>query len=602
MSETLKRCSVALVLLTAFAAVGRAQNPAANPPPPPQEQPAGQEILTSGPMHEAFAQPVVYDPKPGPVIPKQPPPPIKEMPPDQKPDGANVQWIPGYWAWDDQRNDYLWVSGVWRDIPPGQQWVPGYWNQVDSGSQWVPGAWMPVQATQTDQTQYLPEPPPSQENGPNQPSPGEGAVWTPGCWMWDNSQYAWRPGFWVTPQDGWMWVPAQYTWTPGGYLYVAGYWDRPLANRGQLFAPVSYSQPLYNQPNYVYQPTIGLSAAGMLNSLFVRPSYGSYYYGDYYAPNYFGAGIYPAFAYHQTKYGYDPLFAYYSANYGKSNPNWGSQSRDAYLYRRDHADARPPGTYQQMMQLNGSQNSTISNASVINNNAHSLAYATPINTIAKAATGSDGTLRFAHIAPEEQQRFAQQAQQVQQFGHDRTQREATALKGRPASEAAMARPFQMPRSPIASAQGAPPRSEGNSGRPEAARPESAPARPRAAEARPVTPPRTETPAAAPRPGNPGQPPGNQLAANHTPPPTPVHPGLDRSVQPRNLPANTNRPEPHPDLQPHPAGGPPRATAAQAHPAPGAEPRAQVPATPATRAPAAPPAPRGEPGKVERKPR
>ena len=53
--------------------------------------------------------------------------------PPRSPQGADVEWIPGYWAWDDERNDYLWISGIWRDIPPGRQWVPGYWSQVDGG-------------------------------------------------------------------------------------------------------------------------------------------------------------------------------------------------------------------------------------------------------------------------------------------------------------------------------------------------------------------------------------------------------------------------------------------------------------------------------------
>ncbi len=90
-------------------------------------------------MHEAFAAPVVHDPQAASVVPKQPPDPIQELPPDQKPSGQNIQWIPGYWAWDVTRNDYLWVSGVWREPPPGSQWVPGYWHNVDGGFQWVPG-------------------------------------------------------------------------------------------------------------------------------------------------------------------------------------------------------------------------------------------------------------------------------------------------------------------------------------------------------------------------------------------------------------------------------------------------------------------------------
>ena len=55
---------------------------------------------------------------------KPPPAPVQEVPPDQQPQGANVQWIPGYWAWDDSRNDYIWGSGFWRDLPPGRHWVP----------------------------------------------------------------------------------------------------------------------------------------------------------------------------------------------------------------------------------------------------------------------------------------------------------------------------------------------------------------------------------------------------------------------------------------------------------------------------------------------
>lgn len=86
----------------------------------------GMEVLTRGPVHEAFAGMVTFDPEPGIVTPKMPPAAIEELPPEQRPAGTNVAWIPGYWAWDDERADFLWVSGVWRELPPGRQWVPGY--------------------------------------------------------------------------------------------------------------------------------------------------------------------------------------------------------------------------------------------------------------------------------------------------------------------------------------------------------------------------------------------------------------------------------------------------------------------------------------------
>ena len=55
--------------------------------------------------------------------------------------------------------------------------------------------------------------------------------------------------------------PAHYVWSPSGYLFVDGYWDRPLMQRGMMFAPVYFQQPLYRQPNYVYTPTISLLPA-----------------------------------------------------------------------------------------------------------------------------------------------------------------------------------------------------------------------------------------------------------------------------------------------------------------------------------------------------
>ena len=62
---------------------------------------AGVQVLTRGPVHEAFAETVTYDPEPGIVAPKAPPAAIEEVPPEQKPSGDNVAWIPGYWGWDD---------------------------------------------------------------------------------------------------------------------------------------------------------------------------------------------------------------------------------------------------------------------------------------------------------------------------------------------------------------------------------------------------------------------------------------------------------------------------------------------------------------------
>jgi hypothetical protein len=526
MFATVRACLAVLVLGMGLAGgVMRAQDPDA-PPPPPQElqQPPGQEILTGGPMHESFAQPVVYDPKAGPVIDKPPPQPVQELPPDQKPEGPNVQWIPGYWAWDQQRGDYLWISGLWRNIPPGRQWVPGYWHQFDGGFQWAHGAWMPIQPV-ANQAQYLPAPPASLEAGPNAPAPIADAVWAPGTWIWEGHQYAWRPGFWVAPQPNWIWVPSTYVWSPSGFLYVAGYWDRPFANRGQLFAPVYFSQPLYVQPTFVYQPSIAIVATGLLGGLFIQPSLGVYYFGDYYAPNYFSVGIYPAFAFHQSRFGYDPVFAYYSVTYRRSNPMWVHQQREAYLFRRDHIEARPPSTYREMVQINRTTNITINKTTIINNNARNVTFAAPVSHIARASAAAGSPMRFERVAPAEQQRFAARAAQVHQVSMERGQREAVAAR-----EGVGARPraLEMARSPIAAPHPAAVHNEA-------------------------------------------------VAPHHAPPASPAHPGLERAIQPQAAQQHALRPEPHPDLQHHPSGLQPHMPGSEPRVAPHLEPPRHQPA-------------------------
>src|SRR5665647_665283 len=45
---------------------------------------AGIEVLTRGPVHEAFAETISYDPKPGIIVNAKPPELINEVPPEQK--------------------------------------------------------------------------------------------------------------------------------------------------------------------------------------------------------------------------------------------------------------------------------------------------------------------------------------------------------------------------------------------------------------------------------------------------------------------------------------------------------------------------------------
>ncbi len=339
--------------------------PGANPAQPAQPG-EGPEVLAKGPVHEAFAT-TAEAPTAAPVVAKQPPEPIEELPPDQKPEGDNVQWIPGYWHWDEEGTKFIWISGFWRQPPPGRVWVPGSWREAKGGWQWVSGFWQevnprPAQPNQPQarpEIEYLPQPPETIEVGPTVPAPNETSFYVPGSWVW-RGRYVWRPGTWVGHRANWLWSPARYHWTPAGYVFVDGYWDYPVATRGILFAPVVFVRPIHR--GFVYTPVYVVSEPALVGALFVRRGCGNYYFGDYFDRRYVGLGYNPwagrvsgvsftiGFGTGRN-WGYDPLFSYYAASY-RNSPTWGRNVGDLYQGRYRGDVSRPPTTLVQ-------QNTTI---------------------------------------------------------------------------------------------------------------------------------------------------------------------------------------------------------------------------------------------------
>jgi WXXGXW repeat (2 copies) len=59
------------------------------------------------------------------------------------------------------------------------------------------------------------------------PIPGDGYLWAPGYWAWDQSEadYYWVPGTWVeAPQRNLLWTPGYWGWNDGNYVFYSGYW------------------------------------------------------------------------------------------------------------------------------------------------------------------------------------------------------------------------------------------------------------------------------------------------------------------------------------------------------------------------------------------
>ena len=56
--------------------------------------------------------------------------------------------------------------------------------------------------------------------------PGDGYIWTPGFWSYDDADgYYWVPGTWVlAPEPGYLWTPGFWGWGGSAFLWHGGYW------------------------------------------------------------------------------------------------------------------------------------------------------------------------------------------------------------------------------------------------------------------------------------------------------------------------------------------------------------------------------------------
>lgn len=531
--------------------------PAADELPP---VPQGIEVLARGPVHEAFATPAT-DPAPTKPVPKQPPEPLEELPPDEKPEG-NVVWIGGYWAWDDERNDFLWVSGIWRTPPPGKRWVAGYWRPDGNGGwQWVPGFWAAEQQEgDSQEVTYLPQPPPTPDVAPPGQAPTPDSFYVPGHWVWNGTTYVWRAGYWARVQPGYVWVPAHYRWTPGGYVFIPGYWDLAVADRGVLYAPVIVDHAVVGA-TFVYTPTYVVRETVVIDSLFIRPCACHYYFGDYYGVVYRDLGFESCIVYSRRRY--DPLIVY--ARYEHRHvPDWDRLQIDICLARHAGRAPCPPRTLtqQKVVVKNVTNVKVVNNVTNINQTVvnvpttvnHVSAKEAEVLVPSKKLAAVKG-VRTVPLDPASRSEAKQQAQTLQQVAAERQRAEVTTA-GAPSQprRAKLNVPKSQPVAARLPTAGTPPAKP-------AAKPEKSADPPAAAG-------RTVPPSAAPaRAGKPEKP-APERAAKPSAPSTPTKPAVTSPSRP--APANT------------PLTSPPAAASSATPP-----PSPTTPSTPAARKPAKP---------------
>ncbi|MFA7368822.1 MAG: hypothetical protein WC334_04180 [Kiritimatiellales bacterium] len=400
-----------IVLLTATSLNSHqlsAQAPDTPPATPAQEQP---EVLSRGPVHEAFAEPVTMQLQTGVVAPQQPPSNINEVPPAERPQGAQFVWIPGYWAWDADRNGYIWVSACWRAAPPKMSWVPGYWAPTAGGWQWISGYWAPAGVQNIE---YLPPPPAIEDLEPVTVQPSPDMIWVPPCMYWNHGQYIRRSGYWLTAQPSWVWIPAHYVMTPRGYIFAAGHWDYALERRGVLFAPVYFPASVYHRVAFTYSPSIVVDVGLLQVSLFAYPRYHHYYFGDYYDDAYLRIGIFPWFESRHHHIWYDPVYEHSRWRHHRSEPRWEEHERDEYRRRCDDKNLRPAHTFRE-------QESRLEK--MPEPQRHTFQVTQPIETAAARKTTA---IKFERIGNDARQKISRQATEVHTFSDKRTRWESPA--------------------------------------------------------------------------------------------------------------------------------------------------------------------------------
>ncbi|MBI1827432.1 MAG: YXWGXW repeat-containing protein [Planctomycetes bacterium] len=483
------------------------------------------EVLTRGPVHEAFAETVVYDnSEPEVVAPIPPPDPIDELPPREAPDAANVTWIPGYWGWDEDRNDYLWVSGVWRAVPPGRQYVSGYWHQGPRGYSWTAGFWADANL---DEVTYLPPPPANPEVAPPGSTPAPDVVWVPGSWLWDDGRYAWRAGRWIPANPNWEWVPAHYVAAPQGYLFVDGYWDYTTARRGILFAPVYVTAAARSVP-LAYTPSTVIDMAIFTDHLFLRPRYHHYYFGDYYSTNYADVGIYPWFAVAARGVAYDPIYVHRSWVH-REDLEWHHHLEENFFFRVQHVEARPPRTLS--LQVNLVARPEIAE--------HHLVVAQPLT---KVTARENQLFKFHVVATAEREALVNHTQEVKKARTERNAIESKEIPKPAAAPGVVATPVKakLPASPVAVKKDV------------AQAPEHAPPpQPEVAKSRPTLPPSGVPSHPAPQPVTPRPLPPTPTEKKSVEPPSPTRPTPTepRSIEPKPADAKPLPPRP---VEPKPA--------------------------------------------------
>jgi hypothetical protein len=94
--------------------------------------------------------------------------------------------------------------------------------------------------------------------------PGDGYIWTPGYWAWDDDydDYYWVPGTWViAPEVGFLWTPGYWGWRGTSFVFFEGYWGPVVGfyggiNYGYGYFGHGYEGGRWDGGHFYYNQTV----------------------------------------------------------------------------------------------------------------------------------------------------------------------------------------------------------------------------------------------------------------------------------------------------------------------------------------------------------
>jgi hypothetical protein len=106
--------------------------------------------------------------------------------------------------------------------------------------------------------------------------PGDGYLWTPGYWAYDDSvsDYYWVPGTWVmAPEEGLLWTPGYWGWGDGGYFFNDGYWGPTVGfyggiNYGFGYWGGGYGGGRWNGGHFFYNSSVNNLNGGNFHNVY----------------------------------------------------------------------------------------------------------------------------------------------------------------------------------------------------------------------------------------------------------------------------------------------------------------------------------------------